>query len=409
MDWLTAYQTRRNGSFRPFAGADPEALSHIAVLVVRAHWLISAIGLIELVYRPDYGIVKFAVYSLLLLTLIAFNACIHYRYRSNGSVTWRWLLALCTVDMFLVSAGVATSDGFSHPFSYLFYYPALAVFALIFTSFWLNMVWVTIASLVYASVSFGVGAGLDINDRDEKALLARIALMYIVVGVINLASRFERMRWEHAIERKRELERERVELSRTIHDTVAQTAYMVRIGVDRARKLAKGQEELVSTLDATADLSKSVIWGLRRPLDGVQIYQGTALGILLQSHAATFTAITSVPTEVVVRGVEPALGTEVRSRLFSIAHNALTNTFRHAQAGKVEVEMEFTTESIRLSVSDDGVGLPDEYTRRGQGFAGMRADAEAVGGSLIVETGGRRGGTIITCTIPLKLESERRS
>ncbi len=401
LDWLTQYRIRLGGSFRRSAGTDPEGLGHITTLMIRVHWLIGAIGLIELVYRPDYGIVKFSIYSLILLTLIACTAYIHYRYRSNGPVTWHWLLALCTIDVLLVSAAVATSDGFGHPFSYLFYYPALAVFALIFTSFWLNMAWVTMVSLIYVSLSFGVGAGLDISERDEKALVARIALMYIVVGVINLAYRFERIRLERAAEREREFERERLELSRTIHDTVAQTAYMVGIGVDRARKLAEGQEELRSTLDATSHLSKSVLWELRRPLDGVQIHQGARLGIILQSHADTFTTVTSVPTEVVLRGIEPALGMEVRSRLFSIAHNALSNAFRHAQAGRVEVEVEFANESIYLSVADDGVGLPNDYTRRGHGFAGMSADAEAIGGSLIVETGGRRGGTIVTCTVPL--------
>ena len=154
------------------------------------------------------------------------------------------------------------------------------------------------------------------------------------------------------------------------------------------------------TLGATADLSKSVVWELRRPLDAGQIYEGTSLGDLLQSHVATFTTVTSVPAEVMLRGLEPALTTEVRNRLFSIAHNALTNAFCHARAGKVEVELYFGTQSFRLAVSDDGVGLPDDYAQRGQGFAGMRADAKASGGSFNVETGGSRRGTTISCTVP---------
>ena len=132
---------------------------------------------------------------------------------------------------------------------------------------------------------------------------------------------------------------------------MAQTAYMVGLGVDRARKLAgESNEELVATLDGTAELSKSVIWELRRPMDGSQVYEGMSLGSMLRSHVATYTTVTSVPAEVVLRGVEPALTTEVRSRLFSIAHNALTNAFRHAHAGRVEVELDFGTDPIRLSV-----------------------------------------------------------
>ena len=47
------------------------------------------------------------------------------------------------------------------------------------------------------------------------------------------------------------------------------------------------------------------------------------------------------------------------------------------------------------------VGLPDDYDRRGCGFAGMRADADAVGGSLKVDTDDQRGGTTVSCTVPL--------
>ena len=91
---------------------------------------------------------------------------------------------------------------------------------------------------------------------------------------------------------------------------------------------------------------------------------------------------------------------ETRSRLFSIAHNALTNAFLHAQASKVEVRLDFEADGIRLSVSDDGVGLPDDYAERGRGFSGMRAEAERLGGRLIVETGGRDEGTTVTCETP---------
>ena len=100
-------------------------------------------------------------------------------------------------------------------------------------------------------------------------------------------------------------------------------------------------------------------------------------------------------------GTEPPLAVETRARLFSIAHNALTNAFLYAQAGRVEVWLDFEAARIRLSVSDDGVGLPDDYAERGRGFRGMRADAERLGGRLIVETGGPNRGTTVTCEAPL--------
>ena len=92
---------------------------------------------------------------------------------------------------------------------------------------------------------------------------------------------------------------------------------------------------------------------------------------------------------------------EARSLLFSIAHNALTNAFRHAGASRVSVELDFRHGRVTLSMSDDGRGLPDNYAQLGHGFANMRAGAERLGGSLVVEPHGPDGGARVTCLMPL--------
>ena len=86
---------------------------------------------------------------------------------------------------------------------------------------------------------------------EEKALLARVMAMYGVVASVSLIARFERVRRQESAERERELQRERIELSQTIHDTVAQTAYMISLGIHRAiRQAGASNEELTATLAA---------------------------------------------------------------------------------------------------------------------------------------------------------------
>ena len=383
--------------------SDPDGLRYLATISVRANWFVAAIGLIELVYRPnlDFGVARYATFVLLVLVLIGFNGYIHYRILSNRPITWRWLFALYALDVFLVSAMLALSYGFSHDFVHLFYYPALALMAVLFSSFRLNMAWVTIASLVYVAISLTVGDGIDTEAGDEKTLLARIAVMYVVVAAVNLATRFERMRWGQAVERERALQRERVELSQAIHDTAAQSAYMVGLGIDTAKTLAgDANQELTATLEAASRLSRSVILELRRPINMGGIYEGRELSRSLSSHATSFTNVTSVPVEMTHTGEEPPLSIEARSLLFSIAHNALTNAYRHAEASRVTINLEFDEKDSRLSVSDDGVGLPDDYAERGNGFTNMSRAAERLGGRLVVEQQGAMGGATVTCVIP---------
>ena len=71
------------------------------------------------------------------------------------------------------------------------------------------------------------------------------------------------------------------------------------------------------------------------------------------------------------------------------------------EAGRVLVGLDFGEDELRLSVSDDGVGLPGDYEGRGHGFANMRAYAERLGGCLIVEPRGPEGGASVTCVTQL--------
>ena len=384
--------------------ADTDGLRYVATISVRAHWFVAAICLIELLYRPYYlyvGYARFVPFPLLLLSLIGFNALIHYRLLSNRPVGWRWLVALCALDVALITTGLALSEGFNHGFLHLFYYPALGMLAVLFTSFRLSMFWVTVVSVIYLAISLTVGEGIDAQARDEKALLARIAVMYAVVASVNLATGFERMRWRRAVERERALQRERVELSRAIHDTAAQSAFMVSMGIDTVKALAEeGSPELTSTIEATSRLSRSLIWELRHPINMGGIFEGRELGQALRSHANSFTNVTSIPATMTCSGAEPVLPVEARGLLFSIAHNALTNTYRHAEAGSVAIDLEFAGGGIRLSVSDDGVGLPDDYGELGNGFANMNSAAGRLGGHLVVEQRGAMGGATVTCVIP---------
>ena len=382
---------------------DLDGLRFVAIISVRAHWFMIAVLLFELVYRPYlyFGVARYAPFPLILLVLTGFIGYLQYRLLSSRPITWHWLVALYALDVFLISAVVALSDGFSHSFHHLFYYPALAGLAVLFNSFRLNMVWVTMASVVYVAISLTVGDGIDTEARDEKALLARIAVMYAVVAAVNLATRFERMRWRQAVERERALQRERVELSQAIHDTAAQSAYMVGLGIDTAKALAgDANPELTDTLEAASRLSRSVILELRHPINVGGIYEGRELSRALRTHATSFTNVTSVPVEMTHTGVEPPLSIEARSLLFSIAHNALTNAYRHAKANRVAIDLEFAENHSRLSVADDGVGLPDDYAERGNGFANMSRAAERLGGRLAVEQRGAMGGATVTCVVP---------
>ena len=366
--------------------------------------MIWVVSVFNLAHRPDAWYPADIEYAFLHIPLVTLNGLVHYRLLTHRPVTWHWMLALSMMDFALITAGVVIGGGFNS-FFFLAYYAALAVFAAVFTSLWVGLAWTTMVAVAYSIVIWGVGPGLDLNAGDETELVSRLTIMYAIVLCISLITRFERVRRHAAVERERKMQEERIELSQMIHDTAAQTAYMIGMGIHRARELAdESNEELIAALDATYALSQEAMWELRHPIDAGRIFEDRELGRVLWSHCATFERITAVPAQMTQSGAEPPLAAETRARLFSIAHNALTNVFLHARPGRVEVRLDFEADQVRLSVSDDGVGLPDEYAERGRGINGMRADAERMGGMLVVESREGGGGTTITCVVPLETD-----
>ena len=258
---LSAMQSRVLRAVR----ADPDVVPYAAKVSVWMRWLFLLVGVVELAYRPELWFATDKPYLFLSVPLVAFNGFVHYRLLTNRTVTWRWLLFLSAMDIALISAAVVIGGEF-HLFIYVTYYPALALFAVVFTSLWLSLAWTTMVAVVYAVVSLTMGSGLDFDLGQEKALLARAMAMYGVVACVSLIARFERVRRQESMERERGLLRERIELSQAIHDTAAQTAYMIGLGIRRAMKLAgESNEELTATLAATSSLSKAAMWELRRP------------------------------------------------------------------------------------------------------------------------------------------------
>ena len=64
------------------------------------------------------------------------------------------------------------------------------------------------------------------------------------------------------------------------------------------------------------------------------------------------------------------------------------------------LSLEFRTESLRMSVVDDGIGLPEGFADKGHGFRNMRANAERMGGRLDAGKGASGRGTTVTCVVP---------
>jgi two-component system CheB/CheR fusion protein len=94
---------------------------------------------------------------------------------------------------------------------------------------------------------------------------------------------------------------------------------------------------------------------------------------------------------------------ETAMHLYRIAHEAIINARRHADADRIRVDLKRTNGGIDMVVQDDGRGLPDDLDEaEGLGMRTMRYRANLIGATLSLESGpDDDGGTTLRCTLPL--------
>src|SRR5689334_22828876 len=88
------------------------------------------------------------------------------------------------------------------------------------------------------------------------------------------------------------------------------------------------------------------------------------------------------------------------------------NAFRHSQAAKVEVELDYAAQHFRLLVRDDGIGIEQQVLQSGRdghwGLPGMRERADKIGAKLRVWSRPARG-TEVELTVPGNIAFESKS
>jgi two-component system sensor histidine kinase UhpB len=99
------------------------------------------------------------------------------------------------------------------------------------------------------------------------------------------------------------------------------------------------------------------------------------------------------------------LGPSVTLAIYRVIQEGVINAIRHANPSRVDVEVCRDPERIIVTVTDDGIGLPAEWSKPGHfGLRGLNDRVTQLGGSFQVGTAAG-GGTRLTAAIPLAASS----
>jgi signal transduction histidine kinase len=203
-------------------------------------------------------------------------------------------------------------------------------------------------------------------------------------------------------------EEERKEISRELHDVIAQTLTGINVRLAALKKEAahntQGLDRNIARTQRLVEKSVDIVHQFARELRPAVLDD---LGLIpaLHSYLKSFTARTGVRAHLTAFAGVEQVDTARRTVLFRVAQEALNNVARHAQASRVEVTIQKLPDCICMNIKDDGKSFEVERVLHGKGsrrlgLLGMRERLEMVGGRFdILSAPGK--GTAITARMPL--------
>ncbi len=205
-------------------------------------------------------------------------------------------------------------------------------------------------------------------------------------------------------------EEERKEISRELHDVIAQTLTGINLRLAALKKEAavniSGLDRNIARTQRLVEKSVDIVHQFARELRPAVLDD---LGLIpaLHSFMKSFTARTGVRTHLTAFAKVEDLDTAHRTVLFRVVQEALTNVARHAQASRVEVSIQQRPDCTCMKISDNGQSFEVERVMRARGgkrlgLLGMRERLEMVGGRFQVESVPGRGTTVTAQLPPVK-------
>ncbi|MEU8529199.1 MULTISPECIES: GAF domain-containing protein [Streptomyces] len=203
---------------------------------------------------------------------------------------------------------------------------------------------------------------------------------------------------------------DRDRIARDLHDLVIQRLFATGMMLESAQRksvvpaVRDGVGKAVDELDVTIQEIRTAIFALQQ--GPAEAPSGLRTRVLREINMAAV-PLGFKPAHRFLGAVDAAVGELTGKNLVAALREALSNAFRHAEATRIEVVVDATVtlddgkQGVRLSVADDGVGIPEGGRR--SGLRNLARRAESLGGASWCGPGigEHAGGTTVVWQAPL--------
>jgi signal transduction histidine kinase/ligand-binding sensor domain-containing protein len=225
-------------------------------------------------------------------------------------------------------------------------------------------------------------------------LLLGLSLLPLLAAAYVVRMRYHQVRFNTVLA-------ERNRIARDLHDSLAQ--YFTGIAYQLERLTMVLRKDPDSALDINEETklmlaqcrleARQAIHNMRQESVAQDSFSDS-----LRAVAAETRISGTAMVDVAVSGPERGLPTRLQRELLRIAQEATVNALAHAKATLIELRVTFSSDSVSLTITDNGTGFDsgsDNKKPLHYGLQGMRERAAALGGEFHLESKASVGTTII--------------
>ncbi|MFI1393784.1 sensor histidine kinase [Streptomyces sp. NPDC020681] len=318
------------------------------------------------------------------------------------------------VSVFGVCATALVYFGAGYPYGPIFLTVAVGAFAAVvsghrFAAWWaVGGLWaghLLIAHWLYAHLPPG---GDDAAPWGQELVIAAWVVAILAASELVRTRRevWARERMERAAAEKRRADEERLRIARELHDVLAHSISVINVqaGVGLAL-LDSNPEQARTALTTIKAASKEALGEVRQVLDTLRAPgdapRAPAPGLDRLPELVEQAASAGLRVEIETDGERRALPPGTDLAAFRIVQEALTNVVRHSGSRTAQVRIAYRPGRLDLRIDDEGPATGSDAGGSGNGLAGMRERAAALGGTI--EAGPRPdGGFRVRADLPVQ-------
>jgi signal transduction histidine kinase/ligand-binding sensor domain-containing protein len=181
---------------------------------------------------------------------------------------------------------------------------------------------------------------------------------------------------------------ERLRIARQLHDSLLQSMQGLMLRFSSAAQAVPSELPIRRVLEALLDRSDDVIAQARHSIQDLRGREKRSLELAQEITDLSQELGSDQPVTVTVltNGKPYELNSDTHENVLLIVREAMLNSFRHAGARAIEVQIDYLKAELKISVRDDGKGMDERVVKNGReghwGLGGMRERAAAIHGRL---------------------------